>query len=1343
MVQIADLLAVLKLQDELTPGVMNAISSLQQMDKQAQLTAYKITLLGRGLTEAGVIASAVFTVPILGALDATIKFGSEFETQMTRVITLAGATREQVTEMKGAVLQLAKDTAVAPAELAKGMYVLMSTSMGSEAAMESLGVAAQMTALGMGNMHDTTLAITGAMFAYKDQNLTAADAANVLIKAVQLGNMEIQDLIPSIARVNPVAASMGVSFRDVAAGIATFTHAGVDSAVAATGMRAMLSNILTDSAKTEKGFKELSNALGDSSISMANFREQMKPVEQGGKGLTGAMVELMEKVTSAGQAGVDAANKIFPNIRALTEALFTYKINGGMVVNMLEDMNDGQDELAKGTAELQKTWKFQWDQMLVSVNLLWIKLSDSLLPIFKDVVSVMKEAIPVFSGAIEIFNDLPRALQLTVLGFLAITAAIGPALIAAGQLIQAYGNISRALATTELAMTPLLAVAGALTAALVLLGVTVYEVHQKTGNWLDTLLILATPFGSLLALLDSLAQKLGFNTQLFHDIAAIIRDVVIIGWRELTKEIANFAASTMVFLEKVGNYIKEFFTNVLGTIVKINPLLAVVVAETIGAISKLPGAMDSAGDAVSRIREVTDKLVNSQTQAAYSARDLVDGAMGVAGQMGKTTTTVIANAVAHQSLLDKVAALSEAQKSAIIAGRDHGLTAKQILAEMERLGIGMGVTTDIIGVYERQTSKATAATKQHTTQLEKANDAYEKARDHLKVLNGLQDDFFKTLNNNTQGQDNYIEKILGADTNKTMNDLDRAVKTLTQSGLLVGEAFNRAAKEAGDLARKGIELTPQLYALAAAAGELGPGVNKSGLEWDKLGTKIDINVKEQIKYFNTLQDKSNTYGKTISILASEFSKLGQISNDALEEIMKDFGALFVQLEAANKLTQQKGGSDKNTGEAKIGGNWGAFSVLFGDSDIVSGAQRFSAAVASAANIVNGAMNVWQNALHSGTTATAVFTSAMSGMQAGAIFGPWGAAIGGAAGALTGWIASMTVGRRTVKEFAESMGGFDELHKKLLETLGSVGEDFWVQLTQKVGRGDKEGANRVIAAIQDALENSSAALAEAAGFKTIEAFQETAKKAKQVYDYMVESGKYSADQIAQAYKKMSEAAIDAMDDTTRAAYDDAVKVRDEAKKNLDELSGKITSLRDSIAKEAPEEFMGLVEQAERAQLESLEKQKVEAQKNLDEAEQRIKDAVDAAISASAGAMAKAGQDTVDAIRDALDREEFRVHLRVDGLSGDGVQWGGAQADGGDYLVTKPTLFLAGEAGPERATFSGGNSTSHGSDLGGDIVIYHQTVLGSDVIEESVERIGRKKLNNGKWTIGNRQVQQRTA
>lgn len=59
------------------------------------------------------------------------------------------------------------------------------------------------------------------------------------------------------------------------------------------------------------------------------------------------------------------------------------------------------------------------------------------------------------------------------------------------------------------------------------------------------------------------------------------------------------------------------------------------------------------------------------------------------------------------------------------------------------------------------------------------------------------------------------------------------------------------------------------------------------------------------------------------------------------------------------------------------------------------------------------------------------------------------------------------------------------------------------------------------------------------------------------------------------------------------------------------------------------------------------------------------------------------------------------------------FGGGQATGGDYMVTRPTLFLAGEAGPERATFSPMGSSGGG---GGAQVI--QLVVSGRVLAEVV-------------------------
>jgi hypothetical protein len=51
--------------------------------------------------------------------------------------------------------------------------------------------------------------------------------------------------------------------------------------------------------------------------------------------------------------------------------------------------------------------------------------------------------------------------------------------------------------------------------------------------------------------------------------------------------------------------------------------------------------------------------------------------------------------------------------------------------------------------------------------------------------------------------------------------------------------------------------------------------------------------------------------------------------------------------------------------------------------------------------------------------------------------------------------------------------------------------------------------------------------------------------------------------------------------------------------------------------------------------------------------------------------------------------------VPGMPASTPAYGGAQAAGGDYYVTRPTMFLAGEAGPEAVSFGGANGKRGGS------------------------------------------------
>lgn len=69
---------------------------------------------------------------------------------------------------------------------------------------------------------------------------------------------------------------------------------------------------------------------------------------------------------------------------------------------------------------------------------------------------------------------------------------------------------------------------------------------------------------------------------------------------------------------------------------------------------------------------------------------------------------------------------------------------------------------------------------------------------------------------------------------------------------------------------------------------------------------------------------------------------------------------------------------------------------------------------------------------------------------------------------------------------------------------------------------------------------------------------------------------------------------------------------------------------------------------------------------------------------------------------------------------------AMAEGGSGIVTKPTLFLAGEAGPEPFAFGGANN-KRGMSMGGDVYYtYSPNIYGSILAQKEVELIGIKGI-----------------
>jgi hypothetical protein len=224
----------------------------------------------------------------------------------------------------------------------------------------------------------------------------------------------------------------------------------------------------------------------------------------------------------------------------------------------------------------------------------------------------------------------------------------------------------------------------------------------------------------------------------------------------------------------------------------------------------------------------------------------------------------------------------------------------------------------------------------------------------------------------------------------------------------------------------------------------------------------------------------------------------------------------------------------------------------------------------------------------------------------------------------------------------------------------------------------------------------------AGFPTRAQLEEAAANAEAAYRRMLASGQYTEDVLAQAWNNWADAAAAAGNTTLQAIRD---------------IDAELKSLNDLVANEAWEEVMGNDEIAARARIEALEAEKAAKLAAIDE--QMVAE-LEAAAAASDSAddaieLAKTRANELDSYLTNLFKDGYQIPITFrlpNGLpTPPAPAFGGAMADGGSGVVSRPTLFLAGEAGPEHYNFT---PVGRGGGGGGNTL--HVNVNGAVIREE---------------------------
>lgn len=367
------------------PITGDASRYIRELRKAQGATGKFGAVVKTALVSGGLAAAAGLGV----AATASVKMALDFETSMTKIRALVGASDKQMEEYKQGVLSLAETVPQGPQALADALYFVTSAGFKGKQALDVLTASAQAAAAGLGDTATVADAVTSAVNAYGIEALKAGTATDILLATVREGKAEPEELAASIGRVIAPAQALGVSFGEVGGAVAALSLTGLDAAEAVTGLRGILSSTLKPS-------KDAAKFLESVGLSAEEIRKQIAD-----KGLLRTLQSLRDRFGD----NKEALAQLFPNVRALNAFLSLTGKNAEKNALVMRRVESATGDTAKAFKTASESAKFQLDTAWSKIQVVMIKFGSVTLPL---IVKALQHLGPVMATADKYVNQLKQ-----------------------------------------------------------------------------------------------------------------------------------------------------------------------------------------------------------------------------------------------------------------------------------------------------------------------------------------------------------------------------------------------------------------------------------------------------------------------------------------------------------------------------------------------------------------------------------------------------------------------------------------------------------------------------------------------------------------------------------------------------------------------------------------------------------------------------------------------------------------------------------------------------------------------------------------------------------------------
>lgn len=342
-----------------------------------------------GMVNWSKIAIAGMITGVVAGIGVTVKKGIdsfiEFENQMNSVYTLLpDITEEAMGKMEQQVKDLSKEMGVLPKEIIPALYSSLSASVPEENVFAFLETAQKGAIAGLTETETVVDGLTTVLNSYHMEATQADNVSDILFQTIKFGKTSMEELSHSMSTVTPISASLGVSFEDIGASLATMTAQGNATSTSTTQLRQMLTELSKAGGETSKIFQSMAGK---------TFKEFIAE----GNNLNDAL-KLMEQYAKENNVEI---NDLFGSVQAGSAALMLTGASTEMFVNNLENMANASGATQQAYETLDQGIGRSIEKIKVGMSNMVLELGTKLSPMVAKATNYILEAMPTIQNIVE------------------------------------------------------------------------------------------------------------------------------------------------------------------------------------------------------------------------------------------------------------------------------------------------------------------------------------------------------------------------------------------------------------------------------------------------------------------------------------------------------------------------------------------------------------------------------------------------------------------------------------------------------------------------------------------------------------------------------------------------------------------------------------------------------------------------------------------------------------------------------------------------------------------------------------------------------------------------------